>query len=98
MKKINDPNEVTEQMADEACSEVSDDPCIFEFSALLIHSKPYQWKLLKQPISVYRQLLGTARLLVLVSCDDYKKKIKANIRAIADIIDEHNRCVKQMCE
>lgn len=97
-KKVNDPNEVTEQMVDEACSEVSDEPCIFEYNALLVHTKPYQWINMKQPIKWYRQMLGIGRVLVIISCKEYKDKIKSNIKAIASIIDEHNKCVKVMCE
>ena len=64
----------------------------------LVNTSPREWVRMNQPIRWYREMLGKARVLVIVASSNDKPRINQSITTIERIIDEHNQCVKVMCE
>ena len=95
-KKVNDPNEVTEQMVDEACED--DNPIVCKHQALILTTQPYQWKSSIFKIKHLREILGEARAYARLCPKSHSAKVKKTINAVANVINEHNKCVKVMCE
>ena len=90
-----DTNEVTEEMIDDCCNDILME-C--KHKTLILTTRPYQWKSPKFKIRHLREILGEARAYNEFCPASYKPKVKRAIKAIASVIDEHNRCVKEMCE
>ena len=70
------------------------------YKGLIVHTKPMQWRNMNMRFTIkdLRTILGEARLYKEICPSVHIERVKSTIKTVASLIDEHNRCVKEMCE